>query len=109
MSSDHEIFLTWCAGESLLGGLAGDAEDRRYGGPWVAGLAGAGDGVAQCRRRLLAGVARGGDLEQCVRVGQPGGRGAFARGGAPLVTAGAQGDRPYRMVARTWQSGRSAA
>src|SRR6266851_5770220 len=98
MSSDHEIFLTWCAGESLLGGLAGDAEDRRYGAPWVAGLAGAGDGVA-----------RGGGLEQCVRVGQPGGRGACARGGAPLVTAGAQGDRPYRMVARTWQSGRSAA
>src|SRR5258708_22051093 len=53
-----------------------------------------GDGAAQCRCGVLAGVAGGGDLEQDVRVGQRDGRGALAEAGASLVAAGAQGDVP---------------
>jgi hypothetical protein len=55
----------------------------------VAGPAGTGDGLAQCRCRLLAGIAVGGDVEQDVRVGQPDGRGALADSGTLLITAGA--------------------
>src|SRR5258708_33430751 len=53
-----------------------------------------GDGAAQWRCGVLAGVAGGGNLEQDVRVGQPDGRGALAEAGASLVAAGAQGDLP---------------
>jgi len=95
--------------EALLGGLAGDAEDRRYGAPWVAGLAGAGDGVAQCRRRLLAGSRAAATSSSACGSGS-------RAGGVPLPVVERRWSQrahkaiwPYRMVARTWQSGRSAA